>query len=355
MEQRRILATVTEEQSCPMYVRGDGITLSLPGVIVAESSAVCALALVSLVPLAQALSAKSAGEAAATEPPVVKCPGCGTRCTASFKVESIVQRLEAGSTMVYHKRLQTIRDVLSINPIFKCIPPTHYESLVPLLRECIVPAGTAILTEGGTAKGLFLVVDGETEVIRKDATGQEQVIAERSQGECFGEMSLLSGEAATATVRTKTDTTFLFVEPRDFRHLLARFPAIAQALARLLARRVASTSQRILRELETGIFGKLDMIEAADLVQALSISGRTGTLVVRREGVEFRLDMESGQLLSAKLPDLAGPKAFFAFLKWRFGVFRFEPGETKVEANLTGDTMALLLEGMRQADEATKT
>ena len=217
--------------------------------------------------------------------------------------------------------------------------------------------GAVIIREGDELQDLFLILKGRVHVIKegfKLAEPSRKLIAVLGRGAFFGEMSLLSGEAATATVRTKPDTTFLFVEPRDFRYLLARFPAIAQALAKLLARRVASTSQRILRELETGIFGKLDMIEAADLVQALSISGRTGTLVVRREGVEFRLAMESGQLLSAKLPDLEGPKAFFAFLKWRFGVFRFEPGEPKVEANLKGDTMALLLEGMRQADEATK-
>ncbi|MEK7867398.1 MAG: cyclic nucleotide-binding domain-containing protein [Planctomycetota bacterium] len=354
MEQRRILATVTEEQTCPMYVRGDGITFSLPGVLLAETSAVCALAIVNLVPVAKELSEKSAGEADATEPPIVKCPGCGTRCSATFKVESITQRLEAGSTMVYHRRMETIREVLSKNPIFQAIPTSHYESLLPLFKERVIAAGTSILREGGPAEGLFIVVDGESEVVRKDATGQEQVIAERGSGECFGEMSLLSGEAATATVRTKSETTFLFVEPRDFRQLLVRFPAIAQALARLLARRVASTSQRVLRELETGIIGKLDMIDAADLVQALSLSGRTGTLVVRREGEDFRLAMKEGQLVSAKLGDRGGTKAFFAFLKWKYGVFRFEPGDPQGEANLSGDTMALLLEGMRQADEATK-
>ena len=354
MEQRRILATVMEEQSCPMYVRGDGITFSLPGVILPETSAVCALAIANLVPIAKELAEKSAGEAAAAEPPLVKCPGCGTRCTATFKVESITQRLEAGNTLVYHKRVQAIHDVLSRNPIFQSISPSHYESLVPLIRERVVPAGTSILVERGPAEGLFLVVEGEVEVVRKDATGQEQVIAERGQGECFGEMSLLSGEAATATVRTKAETTFLFVEPRDFRMLLARFPTIAQALAKLLAHRVASTSQRVVRELETGIMGKLDMIDPSDLIQALSLSSRTGALIVRREGEELRLEMKDGQVVHAKMGDRQGAKVFFVFLKWRYGVFRFEPGEPTGEANVKGDTMSLLMEGARQADEATK-
>lgn len=354
MEQRKVLATVTEEQSCPMYVRGDGVTFSLPGVVLAETSAVCALALANLVPAAQAVAARSAREAASEDPPVVRCPGCGTRCTATFKVESITQKIEAPDTVAYRRHIETIRAALLRNPIFQMIPESHYDSLIPLVKERLIPSGTEILVQGGPAQGLFLVLDGDVEVCQRDGSGGEQVIATRSQGECFGEMSLISGEPCTATVRTKADTRFLFVEPRDFRHLLARFPAVAQALARLLARRLASTSQRVLKEIDTGIMGKLDAIEPADLVQALSLSGRTGTLVARREGAEFRLAMRAGQLVSASLGDRTGTGAFYAFLKWRMGVFRFEFGEPKGEANLSGDTMALLLEGMRQADEASK-
>ncbi len=354
MEQRRVLATVIEEQACPMYVRGDGITLSLPGVILTETSAVCALALVNLVPVAAELGAKSIGEAALVEPPIVKCPGCGTHCTATFKVESITQKLEAENTQVYLQRVETIKEVLQRNPIFGAISPMHYDSLLPLIKERTVPSGTVILSQGGVARGLFLLAVGEAEVLQKDATGQEQVIAERGSGECFGEMSLITGEPCTATVRTRTEVQYLFVEPQDFRHLIARFPAVAQALAKLLARRLASTSQRVVRELDTGIIGKLDMIEPADLVQALSLSGRTGTIVARKEGEDLQVGINAGQVVSARFGEKSGPKAFFAFLKWRRGVFRFEPGEPKGEANVTGDTMALLLEGMRQADEATK-
>lgn len=354
MERRRILATVTEEQACPMYVRGDGITFGLPGVILHETSAVCALAMLNVVPVAQEVGEKSAAEAASGDPPIVKCPGCGTHCTATFKVESITQRLEADSTALYRKRVETIKEVLQRNPIFQVIPPTHYDSLLPLVKEREIPAGTAILSQGGPSQGLFLVVEGDCEVMQRDSTGQEQLLAERGPGECFGEMSLITGEPCMATVRTKTESKFLFVEPRDFRHLIARFPAVAHSLAKLLARRLTSTSQRVIRELESGILGKLDMIDPADLIQALSLSGRTGTLIARKEGEDVQLGLKGGQIVSAKHGQRSGAKAFFAFLKWRQGVFRFEPGEPKGEPNVTGDTMALLLEGMRQADEATK-
>ena len=57
-----------------------------------------------------------------------------------------------------------------------------------------------------------------------------------------------------------------------------------------------------------------------------------------------------------QLGETAGEEAFFEFLTWAKGSFRFEP--IRKEGTLkqvAGDTVGLLLEGMRRVDEFKQT
>lgn len=65
--------------------------------------------------------------------------------------------------------------------------------------------------------GIGLVMSGEAEVMRENASGAKHIMALLGRGETFGEMAAFSGSPVwKATVTAKTDCTFMFISPVRF-------------------------------------------------------------------------------------------------------------------------------------------
>jgi CRP/FNR family transcriptional regulator, cyclic AMP receptor protein len=95
-----------------------------------------------------------------------------------------------------------------------------------------VPAGTVVIREGSKTGHLFVLVEGQFEVLRGDT-----VVAVLSEpGALTGEMSLLLDRPHTATVRTSAPSIFYEVEAAA--SFLNNEPAVAVLIARLLAERL---------------------------------------------------------------------------------------------------------------------
>ena len=93
-------------------------------------------------------------------------------------------------------------------------------------------AGTVLISQGETSGRLFVLVEGQVEVLR----GDTQVALIDEPGAIFGEMSVLLGVPHTATVRTVSATRlYEFADAEEF---LRSHPAIGFYLARLLAQRL---------------------------------------------------------------------------------------------------------------------
>ena len=119
-----------------------------------------------------------------------------------------------------------------------------------------VPAGTVLITEGGKTGHLFVLVEGQLEVLRGGA-----IVAVLSEpGAVTGEMSLLLDRPHTATVRTGTDATYYELENAAL--FLNQEPAVALLLARLLAQRlnVATTYLADLMKQYAGHGTHLEMV-----------------------------------------------------------------------------------------------
>ena len=89
-----------------------------------------------------------------------------------------------------------------------------------------------------------MLVSGEA--IVRIGTGREaREVATLRAGQFFGEMSLMTGEARTATVVAATDLVTYRVTKPAFQHILRETPAIADQIAEVLVqRRSALTAVR---------------------------------------------------------------------------------------------------------------
>lgn len=97
--------------------------------------------------------------------------------------------------------------------------------------------GETVFKQGQQGDRLFVIVEGEVEVVREDGDGQEQVIAVLSKGDCFGEMALISGAPRGATARTKTRMDALTLRRSSFKSLFENLPQLRESFEQLVAQR----------------------------------------------------------------------------------------------------------------------
>ena len=124
---------------------------------------------------------------------------------------------------------------------------------------------------------------------------------------------------------------------------------IEQVLRRVEAARAVSGESR---EIE----GNLAQIPLVDLLQILSVNRKTGRLTVEREGERAVIALREGRVLDAALGGAVGEKALFRLLTRREGQFAFVPGSPgeAVAERIDRRVEELMLEGLRQADEAAR-
>lgn len=99
------------------------------------------------------------------------------------------------------------------------------------------PAGADVLVQGERTGMLYILIEGEVEVIKDGVS----VATAAEPGAIFGDLSALLDVPHTATVRTRRDSAFYLVpNPREF---LFRNPTACLHLCELLARRLDAVNK----------------------------------------------------------------------------------------------------------------
>jgi CRP-like cAMP-binding protein len=87
-------------------------------------------------------------------------------------------------------------------------------------------AGETIVREGDRGSSMFIVESGRLGVSAHGAVGQSQKLAVLEPGSAFGEVSLLTGDPRTATVRALTEATLLEIDKKTLSPILRDSPSI---------------------------------------------------------------------------------------------------------------------------------
>jgi CRP-like cAMP-binding protein len=144
------------------------------------------------------------------------------------------------------------RAILARTPVFTGLPGRLLGRLAVQLFEKAYAAGEVVFREGDPGKGLFVVLDGEIEVVRETGQGDQRV-ATFGPGTAFGELALIDDLPRSATARTMGPTRLLILYRSHFQQLVEQDRATAVLvmgnLLRLLAGYVrAANTQRLVRE-----------------------------------------------------------------------------------------------------------
>jgi CRP-like cAMP-binding protein len=121
---------------------------------------------------------------------------------------------------------------LELFPVLKRLSEDELRTLAAVFREERFPAGQEILKEGSEGSEMYLLLEGNVEVLKRTPFGESYVTAElKDVYRCsFGEMALIDRDVRSATVRAKTDCRTVSLSSEDFHRLCAEHPKIGLGL-----------------------------------------------------------------------------------------------------------------------------
>jgi len=113
--------------------------------------------------------------------------------------------------------------------------------------------GETIVREGDRDASICVVAEGTLEVVKRAGNGEARVIATLRRGTTLGEMSLLDGEARSASVVARTEAELLVLSAQALDRLTREKPLLGveiyKRLGRMVSRHLRQTSGRLVEAL----------------------------------------------------------------------------------------------------------
>ncbi len=116
-------------------------------------------------------------------------------------------------------------ELLKKVPMFNNLSQRHLREIGKHADQVKMEAGRVLAQQEKKGWEFIFIVDGKARV-EKDG----KVIRQLSEGDFFGEISLIDGEPRTATVTSDTDMTLLVVHKTSFDHLLDTIPGLQRKI-----------------------------------------------------------------------------------------------------------------------------
>ncbi len=97
--------------------------------------------------------------------------------------------------------------------------------------------------------------------------------------------------------------------------------------------------------------GSLKELPLPDIIQLVSVSGKTGRFTLTRDNERGAIFLKNGQMVHAMIGELVGEEAIYALAIWNHGEFQFEPGAEADRQTISKSNTNLLMEAARRLDE----
>jgi CRP-like cAMP-binding protein len=131
-----------------------------------------------------------------------------------------------------------IEGLLSEHPMFASVSEQGREQLLEEFEGLHLSEGTRVVRQDTESPGLFLILDGEVDVVRQDEDW-EITVETLGPGSVFGEVGLVSDQPTQANVVTTRPGHLLHIPDDDFDDVAAEHPGLAKYAVNLAQQRMA--------------------------------------------------------------------------------------------------------------------
>jgi len=145
--------------------------------------------------------------------------------------------LAASLRRFYRQRL--LANAMAVSPVFRPFPRGDRKVIMERFRARQVTGGETVIREGDPSDGLYVVLEGAMDVVkRKDAS--TVVVGQLREGDVFGEMSCLRKAPASASIVVRRGGSLLKLPRREFDDLVVSYPQILELVSELSEERSES-------------------------------------------------------------------------------------------------------------------
>ena len=137
-------------------------------------------------------------------------------------------------------------NILKNVKLFSGLSSKNIKRIAGIFKERSFKRGETIVEQGKPGIGLFVIVSGSVQIIKKTAGGDEFEIAVTGPGDFIGEMSVLDGALRSASVIAVEDTNCLALVSWDFKALMNNNPEIALEILPVVVERFRETNEKLL-------------------------------------------------------------------------------------------------------------
>lgn len=147
------------------------------------------------------------------------------------------------------KLTATILDCLIYSPLFDGLKDDELKVVANHMKLFELEKDGILFQEGDKGDYVCFVLDGLMDIIKESSPGGSAVIASLSKGRSIGEMAVIDNFPRSATVKARTETSFLMLTQKSFDTILKTYPEIGirilKGISRLLSLNLRKTSSRL--------------------------------------------------------------------------------------------------------------
>jgi len=298
----------------------------------------------------------------------------------TIRVEAAILKLVRYYQALKKKDPRLIEDLDRMRRILiKNLPSSGFEAYLEVflnlikneefLKDMDKPAGRILIVDPflspTSPPAIRLNNDGlEVEVVPDAGKGLKQ-IAEHKYDLIISEIKLpdADGLKFCRMVRSNQSTAnipfFFFTEEDDDRLPIESLEAGADDFIKkpgeleILSLKVQKAIERTSpQDTNGGVSGSLHEMSATDFIQSLSAGEKSVKITIENEAESGQIYIEKGIIIHARTGNFEGENAFYKIVVWEEGRFQIVPCSAFPPQTIQGNTLSLLLEASRLADEA---
>lgn len=142
-------------------------------------------------------------------------------------------------------------ELLKTVPIFDDLDLKEYDYLLANMKRHIFKPKCVIVSQGDDAASLYILEKGFAKVHIHNDEIIDSVVGILNPGDFFGEMSLLTGEKASATVKSETEIIAYEITKEIITTLVHENPQLCEDFAEVIADKILSTKNNLQQHLHT--------------------------------------------------------------------------------------------------------
>ncbi len=208
-------------------------------------------------------------------------------------------------------------NILRSLPFIAGLSDTEISALGQIISHKSFRKNEIILAEDDTPKYMYIIFSGKVKVVQISFAGREKVLTYHKKGDFFGEMALVDGKTAPATIMAIENTNIGLINKADFERYLLQNEKVLRQLINMLCRRLreswmmvkvlsfADAEQRVratlkLISMQHGIKDQRGTIITLklthrDIASYSSVSRETATRILDRFLKEGEIEMFDGK------------------------------------------------------------